>query len=100
MLEEFDFLVIYRPGYEVSDLKAYGARMEWMNMPQNFKFVESNLSSTEIRNRIKCSYEAYEAMHAPGVGKPAATSATLRPIDGLVPMGVMGFIYRMQLYKS
>jgi len=90
MLDEFDFLVIYRPGYEVSDLTKFGPRMKWVNMPQNFKFVESNLSSTEIRKRIATSYKAYSSR---------SNIAAMRPIDGLVPMGVMGFIYRTGLYK-
>merc|ERR1712196_21986 len=97
MLAEFDFIVIKRPGNDVKDLKAFGPRMEWLDLPQNFNFVERNLSSTEIRKRIKCSYEAYYAKDRHRV---KSSTATMRPIDGLVPMGVMGFIYRTQLYKD
>merc|ERR1712216_1063973 len=35
LLEEFDFLVIKRPGYEVEDLNAFGPRMSWLEMPHN-----------------------------------------------------------------
>merc|ERR1719183_2136619 len=51
MLNEFDFLVIKRTGYDVEDVKAFGPRMHWMEMPHDMKVVETNQSSTEIRKR-------------------------------------------------
>jgi nicotinate-nucleotide adenylyltransferase len=102
MLAEFDFLVIYRPGNDVvkskedpTGLRKFGPRLRWMEMPHEFTFVEGNLSSTEIRRRIKKSYEVYEQQFHGRV----SSSAVLRPIDGLVPLGVMGFIYRTNLYR-
>lgn len=99
MLDEFDFLITYRPGYEVTKseadptgLKQFGPRMFWLDMPHNFTFIEGNLSSSEIRKRIKKSYEVY-AEKEDDVRK-------MRPVDGLLPMPVIGYIYRSGLYKK
>mmetsp|Transcript_153952 Transcript_153952/g.271851 ORF Transcript_153952/g.271851 Transcript_153952/m.271851 type:complete len:258 (+) Transcript_153952:61-834(+) len=95
MLQEFAFLVIQRPGYDVpptegdpTGLKKFGPRMEWMQMPAGFTFIEGNLSSTEVRKRIKKSYE-----------ETKSTNLTMRSVDGLIPLGVLGFIYRSGLYS-
>jgi len=99
MLEEFEFLITFRPGYEVqkseadpTGLKKFGPRMFWLDMPHNFTFIEGNLSSSEIRKRIKKSYEVY-ANKGDDVRK-------MRPVDGLLPMGVMAYIYRSGLYSQ
>lgn len=91
LLQEFDFLVIQRPGYDVSrspedpsGLKQFGPRLSWMTMPGFMTFVEGNLSSTEIRVR---------AQHT-------SASQSLRSIDGLVPPGVLGYIKRRKLYHG
>jgi len=96
MLQEFDFLVLKRPGYEVTPtvddptgLKKFGPRMKWMSMPDKMTFIEGNLSSTEIRKRAAISWRVEEAV----------TSHDLSSIDGLVPPGVYGYIYRSGLYS-
>jgi len=90
LLEEFDFLIVKRPGYEVnptsedpSGLKQFGPRMSWLVMPDGLTFIEGNLSSTEIRKRLKGG---------------AGNAAQLRKIDGLVPPALLGYIYRQGLY--
>lgn len=99
MLEEFKFLVTFRPGYEVkkseadpTGLKKFGPRMFWLSMPHNFTFIEGNLSSSEIRKRITKSYEVY--------AEGGDDVRRMRPVDGLLPMGVMGYIYRSGLYAK
>lgn len=87
MLEEFDFIVIPRPGYAVpppteddpTGLKIFGPRLSWMTMPEGMTFIEGNLSSTELRRRTK-------------YGKQ------LIGLGGLTPSGVISFIHRRQLY--
>uniref|UniRef100_A0A7S1LRX7 Cytidyltransferase-like domain-containing protein n=1 Tax=Alexandrium catenella TaxID=2925 RepID=A0A7S1LRX7_ALECA len=86
LVEEFDFLVIKRPGFEVKDLKSFGPRMKWMELPHGMKPVEANMSSTEIRKRAaKCYKENVE---------------TLQLIDGLVPPAVFSYVKRDGIYRS
>eukprot|EP00929_Paragymnodinium_shiwhaense_P013775 TRINITY_DN121625_c0_g1_i1.p1 TRINITY_DN121625_c0_g1~~TRINITY_DN121625_c0_g1_i1.p1 ORF type:complete len:606 (-),score=123.62 TRINITY_DN121625_c0_g1_i1:146-1963(-) len=87
LLEEFDFIVIKRPGYEVDDLASFGPRMQWMEMPHGMKTLDSNLSSTEVRKRAKINY----------TGK--APKAPLQLVDGLVPPGVFNYIRREKVYE-
>jgi len=103
MLEEFDFLITFRIGYEVqkseadpTGLKQFGPRMFWLEMPHHFKFIEGNLSSSEIRKRIHGSYK----VHANGVGVHADGVHKLRSVEGLLASGVIGYIYRTGLYKK
>lgn len=91
MLEEFDFLVIPRPGYEVqrteedpTGLKRFGPRMTWLTMPQDTTFIHGNLSSSEIRKRT--------AMDA------KVRDLGLSAVDGLMPSGVLAYICREGLY--
>jgi nicotinate (nicotinamide) nucleotide adenylyltransferase len=79
LLEEFDFLVIKRPGYEVEDLSTFGPRMKWLVMPYQMKHVESNISSSEVRKR--------------------ASTSSLSLIDGIVPPAVYSFVKREGLYR-
>jgi nicotinate (nicotinamide) nucleotide adenylyltransferase len=88
MIQEFDFLVLERPGCEVpstpedpTGLKKFGPRLFWLSMPDKMTFIEGNLSSTEIRKRW-------------------ARKPQLDSIDGLVPPGVLGYICRRGLYQS
>jgi len=85
MLEEFDFIVIQRPGYDLertpedpTGLRNFGPRLSWLQMPEGMTFIEGNLSSTEIRSRSK----------------------QMLPwgLDGLTPPGVISYIYRRRLY--
>eukprot|EP00930_Biecheleria_cincta_P070715 TRINITY_DN58328_c0_g1_i1.p1 TRINITY_DN58328_c0_g1~~TRINITY_DN58328_c0_g1_i1.p1 ORF type:complete len:588 (+),score=62.22 TRINITY_DN58328_c0_g1_i1:157-1920(+) len=96
MLEEFDFLVIKRPGYEVTSteedptgLKKFGARLSWMSMQKGHTFVEGNLSSTEIRKRAAIAARV----------RNGASSDNWQGIDGLVPLGVKSYIQRCKLYN-
>jgi len=90
MLQEFDFLVIRRPGYSVdptpedpSGLQQFGPRLKWLTMPPGTSFVQGTLSSSEVRKRIASD----TAKHKPYYG-----------IDGLIPTGVLSYILRNQLY--
>jgi len=87
LLEEFHFLVVRRPGYEVTKtsedptgLKRFGPKLHWLDMPDNMSFVEGNLSSTEVRKRN---------------GLPQGFTR----IEGLVPPGVLAYIKRGGLYR-
>jgi len=95
MLNEFDFLVVKRPGYEVpstpddpTGLKKFGPRMSWLQMPKGVTFVEGNLSSTEIRKR---------SQHELRIKDSLASKSTFA-IEGLVPRAILGFMRREGLY--
>ena len=53
LVDEFDFLVIHRPGYGVEDLALYSPRFRWLIMPDGMQYIDSNLSSTEVRMRAQ-----------------------------------------------
>lgn len=96
MLQEFDFLVIKRTGYDVpataddpTGLKQFGPRLSWLHMPEGTTFIEGNLSSTEVRKRAAVSSR---------VRKMASTNHWLG-IDGLVPRAVLAYIRREGLYS-
>mmetsp|Transcript_14913 Transcript_14913/g.26130 ORF Transcript_14913/g.26130 Transcript_14913/m.26130 type:complete len:327 (+) Transcript_14913:37-1017(+) len=87
LLQEFEFLVVQRPGYDVpttaedpTGLKAFGPKLSWLAMPDKMTFIEGNLSSTEVRKRT------------------AGKSGNMRDIEGLVPPGVLSFIKRGKHY--
>jgi len=95
LLEEFEFLVVPRPGYDVarteedpSGLKAFGPRLSWMQMPEPMHLIEGNLSSTEIRKRTHHSWQVQQAVQG---GK-------LSTIEGLVPPGIVSYIRRARFY--
>ena len=80
LLNEFDFLVLPRPGYDVEDLTAFGPRMRMLRFPDGFGMVESNASSTELRKR-------------------ARRGDDLSAMDGLLPPAVLAYIRRHQIFK-
>jgi len=91
LLEEFDVLVIRRPGFEVptglddaTGLQRFGPRVAWMQMPEGITFVEVSLSSEEVKRRGEFSSDVW--------------GRTLHNIDGLVPRGVLAYIWRHDLY--
>jgi len=94
MLQEFDFIVMKRPGFDVqptpddpTGLKQFGPRLSWLEMPAGATFIEGNLSSTEIRKRgTKTIREA--------VGKNK-----LMLIEGLVARAVLSYIRRHGFYS-
>jgi nicotinic acid mononucleotide adenylyltransferase len=88
LLNEFDFLVLKRPGYEVEDLSAFGPRFTWMELPHHFQLIESSGSSTEIRKRAAHEW-----------GKNPDNAQALEALDGLVAPAIHSFILRHQLYK-
>uniref|UniRef100_A0A7S2MJA2 Cytidyltransferase-like domain-containing protein n=1 Tax=Zooxanthella nutricula TaxID=1333877 RepID=A0A7S2MJA2_9DINO len=97
LLDEFDFLVVPRPGYVVernpedpTGLQKFGPRLQWLAMPDAMTFIEGNLSSTEIRKRTEQSYRVREA----------AEHRSLETIEGLVPPGVLAYIRRAHLYSA
>lgn len=93
LLQEFSFIVIPRPGYDVertqddpTGLNKYGKRLSWLSMPAGMTFIEGNLSSTEIRKRFR-PHEADNGAHCP-----------VFACEGLVSAGVLGYIQRTGLY--
>lgn len=97
LLSEFDFLVIPRPGYDCptsatddTGLKKFGHRLRWLVMPEGTTFIEGNLSSSEIRKRTAFADRAREA----------ATANSIQAIDGLLPRGVLSYIWRHKLYMN
>eukprot|EP00931_Biecheleriopsis_adriatica_P120972 TRINITY_DN9605_c0_g1_i1.p1 TRINITY_DN9605_c0_g1~~TRINITY_DN9605_c0_g1_i1.p1 ORF type:complete len:573 (+),score=94.86 TRINITY_DN9605_c0_g1_i1:61-1779(+) len=103
MLEEFDFLVIKRPGYEVektpddpTGLRKFGPRLHWMEMPDTMAYIEGNLSSTEVRNRA-AAVPLLNRLDSNNV-RDAVSPDSLFKIDGLVPRAVLGYIRRSNLY--
>uniref|UniRef100_A0A7S2FGR6 Cytidyltransferase-like domain-containing protein n=1 Tax=Alexandrium andersonii TaxID=327968 RepID=A0A7S2FGR6_9DINO len=94
MLQEFDFLVIKRPGFEVeptpddsSGLKKFGPRLSWLTMPEGTTFIQGNLSSTEIRKRGSKTV------------RDAVGKKSLQQIEGLVPRSVLAYIRRHGFYN-
>lgn len=91
MLEEFDFLVVVRPGYDVKGgLEGFGPRLKWLRMPENVTFIEGNLSSTEVRRRSQIN----------GIAGSCTVDRGLFMIEGLVPPGVIAYIARKGIYRS
>ena len=91
LVAEFDFLIIKRPGYELPDsLKQYGPRFSVLSLPHGMNYVDSNVSSTEIRKRVAVSEQVRLSMAGNQM-----TSA-----DGLVPTGVLAYIQRQNLYSK
>lgn len=95
MLDEFDFLVIKRPGYDLppapddpTGLKQFGKRLKWLVMPEGTTFMTANLGSEEIKARSNIS------SHVRG----SASANSLLAIDGLVSKGVYSYIWRHRLY--
>ena len=93
LLNEFDFLVLPRPGYEVGDLKAFGPRMYWLTLPEGFKWVESNATSTELRKRAK--FTSLRELSVAGEHE-----SNLRAMDGLLPPSVLAYIRRHRLHED
>eukprot|EP01065_Artemidia_motanka_P038304 TRINITY_DN4714_c5_g1_i1.p1 TRINITY_DN4714_c5_g1~~TRINITY_DN4714_c5_g1_i1.p1 ORF type:complete len:524 (+),score=91.69 TRINITY_DN4714_c5_g1_i1:71-1573(+) len=85
LVQEFDFLVIRRPGYEIEgELSDFGPRMTELELPHGMNFVESNLSSTEIRRRIGLAHKSeHDGVHW---------------VDGLLAPAVLSYITRHQFY--
>jgi hypothetical protein len=90
LVNEFDFLVLPRPGYPVPDLSAFGPRFSWLKFANNFSLVESNASSTEVRKRAKYSWKQ----------KHAERGGSLSAMEGLVPPAVLAFALRYKLFKD
>ena len=91
LVSEFDFLIIKRPGYELpTDIDKYGPRFNVLSLPHGMNYVDSNVSSTEIRKRVAVSEQIREF----------AAGNHLSSADGLVPTGVLAYIQRQGLYKK
>ena len=90
LVEEFDFVVVRRPGYDVpnNDLMAFGPRFKWLTPAHGFAFIEpGNVSSTELRKRL-----AHEQ-------QTLGDARTLETIDALTPPAVSAYIRRRGLYS-
>mmetsp|Transcript_36225 Transcript_36225/g.116021 ORF Transcript_36225/g.116021 Transcript_36225/m.116021 type:complete len:277 (-) Transcript_36225:329-1159(-) len=82
LVQEFDFIVLRRPGYNVvGDLDQFGPRFKWLNVDGGYELIEGNGSSTAVRNRLKSTKDVYS-------------------VAGLVPSGVLGYIRRQHLYTE
>eukprot|EP01064_Diplonema_japonicum_P039311 TRINITY_DN981_c2_g1_i1.p1 TRINITY_DN981_c2_g1~~TRINITY_DN981_c2_g1_i1.p1 ORF type:complete len:270 (+),score=32.79 TRINITY_DN981_c2_g1_i1:61-870(+) len=90
LVSEFDFLIIKRPGYDLPPaLDTFGPRFSVLSLPHGMNYVDSNVSSTEIRKRVAVSEQVREFM----------AGNHLTSADGLVPTGVLAYIQRQGLYK-
>eukprot|EP01060_Flectonema_neradi_P015953 TRINITY_DN2258_c0_g1_i1.p1 TRINITY_DN2258_c0_g1~~TRINITY_DN2258_c0_g1_i1.p1 ORF type:complete len:249 (+),score=44.13 TRINITY_DN2258_c0_g1_i1:185-931(+) len=85
LVEEFDFLVIKRPGYDCDSLTQFGPRFNWLKMPDGMVYIDSNLSSSEIRNRVITCKDQPDRLEC---------------VVGLVAVGVLSYIRRKGLYKE
>eukprot|EP00659_Diplonema_papillatum_P015472 gene15472-23635_t len=91
LVQEFDFLIIKRPGYDLpSNLDTFGPRFSVLSLPHGMNYVDSNVSSTEIRKRVAVSEQVREFM----------AGNHLTSADGLVPTGVLAYIQRQNLYRG
>eukprot|EP01063_Lacrimia_lanifica_P024270 TRINITY_DN3220_c0_g3_i1.p1 TRINITY_DN3220_c0_g3~~TRINITY_DN3220_c0_g3_i1.p1 ORF type:complete len:337 (+),score=93.87 TRINITY_DN3220_c0_g3_i1:57-1013(+) len=91
LVQEFDFLIIKRPGYDLpNDLSIFGPRFSELSLPHGMNYVDSSISSTEIRRRVAVSQQVRSSL-----SHNASTSA-----DGLLPTGVLAYIQRAGLYGS
>lgn len=80
LVEEYDFLVLKRPGFPPhGDLSDYGPRFSYLDVDGDEEMIEGNGSSTAVRNRLK-------------------KTGDLDSAAGLVPAGVLAYIYRHHLY--
>lgn len=93
MLQEFDFLVLRRPGYDVPPapndpmgLRKFGPRLSWMQMPDGMTYIEGNLSSSEIRRRTRVEDDLQDII---------ATAKSFFAIEGLVPRTVISYMRRL-----
>eukprot|EP01062_Namystynia_karyoxenos_P059173 TRINITY_DN505_c0_g1_i1.p1 TRINITY_DN505_c0_g1~~TRINITY_DN505_c0_g1_i1.p1 ORF type:complete len:325 (+),score=70.52 TRINITY_DN505_c0_g1_i1:89-1063(+) len=90
---EFHFIILERPGFPIPGNlhQEYGPRFRMLKAPgTDYNFIDSNLSSTEIRRRARAT------PHDPRVTK----SDRLHLIEGLVDRGVLSYIARHNLYSS
>eukprot|EP01060_Flectonema_neradi_P026801 TRINITY_DN3614_c0_g1_i1.p1 TRINITY_DN3614_c0_g1~~TRINITY_DN3614_c0_g1_i1.p1 ORF type:complete len:283 (+),score=17.28 TRINITY_DN3614_c0_g1_i1:48-896(+) len=91
LVSEFDFLIIKRPGYDLPEnLSVFGPRFSVLSLPHGMNYVDSNVSSTEIRKRVAVSEQVREFV----------AGSHLTSADGLVPTGVLAYITRQGLYKK
>ena len=80
LVEEYDFLVLKRPGFPPhGELSDYGPRFSYLDVDGDEEMIEGNGSSTAVRNRLK-------------------KTGDLDSAAGLVPAGVLAYIYRHHLY--
>ena len=81
LIEEFDFLVLKRPGHPAyGELSDYGPRFSYLDVDgDSTKFIEGAGSSTDVRNCLKDTHD-YDA------------------VAGLVPAAVLAFMRRHRLY--
>ena len=79
LINEFDFIVLYRPGYGIKDLKSFGPRFRMLKLPYNMEYINTKVSSSELRNRME---------------------KNLILIEGLLPRAVLDFIKRNNIYKK
>eukprot|EP00930_Biecheleria_cincta_P016283 TRINITY_DN13303_c0_g1_i1.p1 TRINITY_DN13303_c0_g1~~TRINITY_DN13303_c0_g1_i1.p1 ORF type:complete len:600 (-),score=84.57 TRINITY_DN13303_c0_g1_i1:41-1840(-) len=121
MLQEFDFLVIHRPGYDVArtpddptGLKQFGPRLSWLVMPEGMTFIEGNLSSTEIRKRLTITSKSSQASldrldddHDAVLTREEFVEfqeghhdRANWGLNGLTPPGVISYMHRRSLYQS
>lgn len=80
LVEEFDFLVLKRPGHPAhGELADYGPRFKYLDVDGDEAMIEGNGSSSAVRHRLKKTQD-------------------LHSVAGLVPAGVLNYIHRHKLY--
>ena len=115
LLREFDIIVVDRPGVPALDqddvAARFGSRVRWLSAGSRFNIIGGNLSSTEIRRRLRAAVDQSkvddaeeQAMSQQG-GRPklrredsfVGARGGLQWVDGLVPPGVLSYIRRHRL---
>jgi nicotinate (nicotinamide) nucleotide adenylyltransferase len=84
LIQEFDFLIIARPGYEVKNIDSFGKRFKLLKLPKYMQIIYTNGSSSEIRRRIK--------------GNRSEKKEDYSSIQGLIPVSVYAYIKRNAIY--
>lgn len=95
LVEEFDFLVIPRPGIELkltpedpTGLRSFGPRFAWLTAPGDMHLISGNLDSAETRRRAEIAWQCAETAH----------HGCLSELQGIIPLGVISYIRRKLLY--
>jgi len=88
LIEEFDFLVLKRPGFDCGDLEQYGKRFKYATLKNDYELITSNVSSTDARQRAGTKWLAH-----------SKDEQVRLDLDALVPPGVHSYILKHKLYK-
>ena len=102
-----DFVVIPRPGYDLPSEWKHRSNVQILQSPiPRGDLISSNLSSSEVRNRISLTQSISRAMSLSSTKHPlgpetmdhTANEFEMRCVEGLVPVAVINHMHRYRLY--